>query len=322
MKGVEPSKLFRAQITPWGLITAAGGVACAATVFGFLGRFWWFLDLFSHFRVQYLIGLMILGLALLVGRRYKTAAVFIFFACLNLATVLPLYFPDQSDGVAPSETLRTMQLNANLGADNTEQVIDTVQKFDPDILLLEEISSRSLNDMQSLTDRYEHTCVQPRTDNFGIGLFSKLPLAEKKIVEIGNAAVPSVLATVETAQGKLDIIGTHTLPPGGARYSRLRNQHLEQLPEYTSSPRPTILLGDLNVTPWSHHFQTLLQESGLKNSMRGHGIQPTWPAHIPFLWIPIDHCLHSSDITIVNRTIGPNIGSDHYPIIVDFRQGE
>jgi endonuclease/exonuclease/phosphatase (EEP) superfamily protein YafD len=34
--------------------------------------------------------------------------------------------------------------------------------------------------------------------------------------------------------------------------------------------------------------------------------------------VPIDHCLVSPEITILDRRLGPAVGSDHYPLIVDF----
>lgn len=79
-----------------------------------------------------------------------------------------------------------------------------------------------------------------------------------------------------------------------------------------------MLLGDLNVTPWSKHFQQLLDRTGLLDSSSGYGVQPSWPNFSWLLRIPIDHCLHSSDIVIDQRKVGPDVGSDHYPIIVDF----
>ena len=68
----------------------------------------------------------------------------------------------------------------------------------------------------------------------------------------------------------------------------------------------------------SHHFRLLLRRTGLRDSARGRGVQPTWPAGSPLLAIPLDHCLHSPDIAILQRRIGGDVGSDHYPVIVDF----
>jgi endonuclease/exonuclease/phosphatase (EEP) superfamily protein YafD len=80
---------------------------------------------------------------------------------------------------------------------------------------------------------------------------------------------------------------------------------------------PVLLAGDLNTTPWSPYFQTLEKESGLKNSMKGFGFQPSWAGNA-FLKIPLDHFLHSPEIVIHNRMIGPDVGSDHLPVIIDF----
>jgi endonuclease/exonuclease/phosphatase (EEP) superfamily protein YafD len=36
------------------------------------------------------------------------------------------------------------------------------------------------------------------------------------------------------------------------------------------------------------------------------------------LRIPIDHCLVSPSVAIVDRRVGPPVGSDHLPVFVDF----
>ncbi len=79
-----------------------------------------------------------------------------------------------------------------------------------------------------------------------------------------------------------------------------------------------MVLGDFNTTPWNYYFQKFLKESGLRDSSQGFGPQPTWPNFSRLLSIPIDHCLHSAEIVIVGRQIGPDVGSDHYPVIVDY----
>ncbi|MEE8238524.1 MAG: endonuclease/exonuclease/phosphatase family protein, partial [Nitrososphaerales archaeon] len=81
---------------------------------------------------------------------------------------------------------------------------------------------------------------------------------------------------------------------------------------------PILLLGDLNITPWSPIFKDFLRSTGLRDSREGFGLQPSWPTWFPPAWIPIDHVLVSSNVTVYDRKIERDIGSDHYPVIVDF----
>lgn len=306
------------SLHPRGLLTAAGFVVCLATLFGFMGRFSWFLDLFSHFRVQYLLGLSIIGTLLLVARSIKTAAVLFVFASINFGFVLPMYLDGHFEVSEKANMTRAMLLNVNTRLGDVERIKQTIQEFDPDIIVLEEINARWVHDLQWLNNSHPHSCVKPREDNFGIGLFSKLPLAKSDIVYIGDAQVPSIMATIYIGLDKLCVIATHPLPPLGAAYSRWRNEQLEKLSDYISSSLPLILLGDLNVTPWSYHFRKLLKCTDLIDSSEGRGIQPTWPNYNPLLWIPIDQCLHSRDVAVLNKRIGEDVGSDHFPVIVDF----
>ena len=78
-----------------------------------------------------------------------------------------------------------------------------------------------------------------------------------------------------------------------------------------------IVVGDLNATPWSWPFG-LLTEAGLRNSQVGFGLQASFPARSMFVFrVPIDHLLHSDDLMVRDRYLGPALGSDHFPLIVD-----
>lgn len=50
---------------------------------------------------------------------------------------------------------------------------------------------------------------------------------------------------------------------------------------------------------------------GLVNSLRCRGLQPSWPAALGPLGIPIDHLLHGPELATVGRERGPAFGSDH-----------
>jgi endonuclease/exonuclease/phosphatase (EEP) superfamily protein YafD len=163
-------------------------------------------------------------------------------------------------------------------------------------------------------------CVDAHQEGcFGIMLLSKVPLSHTTEVQIGDAGVPSILATAHLQQGEVTIIGTHPLPPVSAQFSKHRNSQLAALPQVVRDQKnPVLLIGDLNLSPWSPYFTRLLKDAGLKNSMKGFGFQPSWPSNIGFLRIPIDHVLYTPEIVIRNRVVGADVGSDHLPVIVDF----
>ena len=301
----------------WRFVTIVGAMLCATTLFGFAGRHSWLLDLFSHFRVQYLVLLTLSGIVLLAARHHKTAALFLAFALINLIEISPLYLQAHKTPPANAMTMRIAFINVNTRLGDAARVSAFIREANPDLLVLEETSSKWLQDLAWLRSPYPHSLTEPRDDNFGIAVFSKLPFARSEVVYLLENGVPTIIAEVTTKSGELHILATHPPPPVNREYARLRNAQLEQLPRYVDATKPTLLIGDLNTTPWNHHFSKLLQQTGLLDSARGFGVQPSWPNNNPFLRIPLDHVLHSPDIFVLQRTIGPDVKSDHFPVIVD-----
>ncbi|MGQ0636058.1 MAG: endonuclease/exonuclease/phosphatase family protein [Planctomycetaceae bacterium] len=249
---------------------------------------------------------------------------FALFAIINLYTIVPLYFgrpaiDTPAETVARSSPLRALQLNVNTRAGNAQKVGQLIARLDPDLIVLEEVSSRWLQALATALEGYPYSIARPRDDNFGIAVFSRLPLANSEIRHLGEADVPTVIVEVEAPERPFTLIATHPLPPGGAEYSRLRNDQLARLPAVVREAKsPVLLVGDLNATPWCSCFRRLLRETALVDSSQGRGVMPTWPTHIPVLLIPIDHCLHSPEIRVLEKSTGPDVDSDHYPLIIEF----
>ena len=309
------SQLFR-------LLSVGGTIICITSVTGFAGRYWWFLDLTSHFRVQYFLSLFGIAVACGISRRYKEAALFIIFSLLNFLFIIPGYFHANVEKKSYGKHYRALLLNINTNNEKYDLVKKVIKDNDPDILVLEEVNAAWIRNLGDLRIDYPYSIAKSREDNFGIALFSKSPLKTADITAIGKAGVPSIVTQLQVGKSMLTVLATHPLPPVGAEYAYLRNEQLSSLSEYIRNiETPVIVLGDLNTTPWSLHFRDLLKQSGLRDSCRGYGIQATWPSFLFLLRIPIDHCLYSSEITILNRHIGPNVGSDHFPLIVDFTIG-
>jgi endonuclease/exonuclease/phosphatase (EEP) superfamily protein YafD len=82
------------------------------------------------------------------------------------------------------------------------------------------------------------------------------------------------------------------------------------------SPGEVVVVGDLNATPWSHAYGVLRLGGGLVDTLRGRGLQPTWPEGWGFLMIPIDHVLHTRGLGSADRRTGPAFGSTHRPVLV------
>lgn len=309
------------RLTGLGLLTAAGTLACIATLAGFAGRFWWGFELASHFRVQYAVALGLGALTILAWRCTRWAAVFAVFALFNAALLAPRFLPP-SEALAGTDgrLLRALLANVNSANRDHERIRRAIIAYDPDFVVLLEATPWLLDRLTDFASRYPYRTAAPREDNFGIALLSRRPFLRADIVQLGASELPSIIAEFAVDGRRFSLLGTHPLPPVGAEQARDRNDQLTQLAAFARQTRqPLLLLGDLNISPWSPHFEQLLADSGLRDSGRGRGILPSWPVGWPLLWIPIDHALFSAGIRLQHRETGSPLGSDHYPVIVDFQ---
>lgn len=307
-----------------GLAAAAGFLLALASLAGFGARWWWGFELASHFRVQYALGLGILALGTLVLRDRRTALVLAGLAALNAALVAPRY---AGRGAAPEDPgagsrLRVMLWNVHRANTRHGAVTEAIREEDPDLLMALEVDGPWLADLRAALPDHRYVLAEPRSDNFGIAILSRLPLDSPAVVWIGGAVVPSVVARLRLGGRSLTVVGIHTLSPGGSHKAGLRNGQLAELARYVGDqPGSVLVLGDLNCTPWSPYFDTLLREGGLEDGGKGWGVQATWPALWSPLRIPIDHCLHSGGVRVVDRYLGRACGSDHLPLVVDLIVG-
>jgi len=323
----------RPAAPPWGhtagrLLAAAGLALAAASLAGRAGTLWWVLELASHWRVQYLLAFLVVAAGCLALRSWRWAALFGLLAVLELASILPLYLPPEGPAGA-GRTWRLVSINTRAGGDNGPRVAAAIRDLDPDLVLLMEINPDLLEEVERLRADYPHRLQRPERlprgyrDAFGLVLLSKAPLGEGEFLDPGRTGVPAVSAVVDLDGRGLRLVGAHLYPPESGPWAALRNVQLENLAErFGRLEGPGLLCGDLNVSPWSPWFGRALRRGRLRDSSLGFGVQPTWPARFPPLWIPIDHCLVTSGVRVVDRFTGPDVGSDHLPLVVDFRLAE
>lgn len=291
---------------------------------GFFGRTAWILDLFSHFRFQYLVLLLIATIVLFVGGFYLQALASGFFLILNLLLIVPLYIKESPAShpvltIPQHQTYRVLlanvlQKNAAFGA-----LRHLIRMSKPDILVLIEVNKTWIDQLEPALKDLPFSRMKLRDDNYGIAIFSRIPATFSEVKYFGSDEIPSIVATYSIHQRRVTLLATHPPPPKTKRASAARNEQLAEIAEYLKTiAGEKILVGDLNLTSWSPYFSVLTRASGLRDSRQGFGMQNSWRAYRSWLVIPIDHILVSPGILVQSRRVGPFIGSDHYPILLDF----
>jgi hypothetical protein len=102
------------------------------TVKWVFGSLWWIFDLFSHFRVQLLAGLVLVSALLLVRRELKSSIVLAIFAGVNLSTIVPLYVGQVPIPAADSFSHWALLANVSTRSGKPELLVQVIQQFKPD----------------------------------------------------------------------------------------------------------------------------------------------------------------------------------------------
>ena len=298
-------------------LTFALSIITVLSFIGFLGNENWLFDLFSHFKLQYFY-LLILGTTILyLLDKKKVVLIFLIPAIFNGIEIYSIYFGGNKD-ITSTTTLKICSSNVLSSNDEFQKFEKLITTEKPDIIILQELNFIWKKRTDEYLKEYTYKKVVPRGDNFGIAIYSRKKLEKTEIINLGTNDIPSIFCQIKVKDQTLNILGTHPLPPVGRTYSNHRNSQLESIALLASeTTNHFIVLGDLNTTSYSHHFKKLLKNGNLIDSRKGFGIQGSWPTWLPLASITLDHCLASKDVIIKSRKMGPNIGSDHLPVILE-----
>lgn len=313
--------MLKNNVTLTGLLQAAAIVTILfsfATSFDFVHRN---VELYSHFRLQYLAVSLLLLVAFAVLRNRVYVILLLITAALNANYVLPWYFGGTR--VDSEHTVKLLHANVHARNDQYERLYALIEAERPDVIFLQEVTGKWRDAAVRLNQDYPYNYVEAREGSFGIAMFSRLALDSVEHVDSPPLDYPTIVATMTVNDQLLTLISTHpTIPTTGLQY-RARNEQLRSVATLANSAAGAVVLtGDLNASVWGRHYRKLQASTGLRNTRRGFGVLPTWPTFLPFAMIPIDHALVSDGIGVVETRTGARIGSDHLPLIVEFAVGK
>ena len=147
-----------------------------------------------------------------------------------------------------------------------------------------------------------------------------------KIDYFNDERISSIGAQLASDGRDVIVIATHTLPPMGPGSFAHRNRHLQLLADRVRQLRqaepdvPVVVVGDLNLTPWSPVFSEFLAQAELTTSRGGLGVTPTWYRFPLFPFgLVLDHVLTTPDLSTVSYDVGDDMGSDHRMVTASFR---
>jgi len=203
---------------------------------------------------------------------------------------------------------------------NREKLIDYVRQHDPDILLLMEVTSEMKQECREIFSLYSYSLSHYVRDGFEIWLLSRQPLKDTDILEVGYSDTPLLSCKVHFHGHDYRIFSAHPRPAISKDYYVARQTYFTEFAKIVQKEKlPVIALGDFNSVPWEDHFEKFLAETDLASTMGACGYRITWPRYFWPAGVPMDHILISKSVKKSGIKVGPNVGSDHYPVAISLK---
>lgn len=310
---------MRASGTARAWIGAVLGSLAAATALAIAAPLGWPFELFVHFRVQYAAAGLVLAVMMLAAGSPRASLLAILLAAFN---ALPLLQRDQAgaspvDCAGPEFTVVTA--NVQFGNHDRRRFLDWLASNRADLVVVQEVTASWAVELSRLP-AYPYRMLLAREDAYGIGVLSRWPLGPVETVDYAGDGLPSIAGSVQLSDRSLRFLALHAHWPITPGLTRSRDRTLDGAARsIAAGAGPAVVLGDLNATKFAPAYVQFLRVSGLRDAADGARWQPTWMAGFWPLAIRIDHVAVSPGLCVLHAEVGPEIGSDHRPVLARLR---
>lgn len=312
-----------------GVLVVASAGCLVASALGSLGRWHWYADLFTHFRPQ-LLAASIIMVVLSCIARVRAFRVLSGLALVINASELSSYWVAskgaairQSGTLPDSPRLRIATINVLRRNQRYDALIHLLRERRPDVVVLQEMDGDWEQAMRPLKDCYPHQyCVWSKESAFGLGVLSRSPWREARLIELGGTpGSRGLLVVLDFLGRRVEVLNVHAPHPTSREKVELVRQFHDALCRWSAANRevgtPSLVTGDFNLTPWSFLYRRLVRGLGMSDSIRGRIFEATRNVSYPNRLL-IDHAFASCEWHMLDRQIGPDIGSDHRPVFLEW----
>lgn len=289
------------------------------TVLSFLGEWNPWFGLLCHFRMHYVLLWVVVGIWILLWRRYRWLILPLLGIVINAVEIIPLYKTPARLTLQeePAEVFSIASINLLQNNQEYASVEAYIREKDPDLVALVETTPLWARQLKEVSDTYPFQQLIPLHGYYGIMLLSRFPIDSSSIWYLIQPPVPTLYARCRIGNQRLHLIVSHPPSPPSMKKIRWRNETFRQIGRNMSELGDhRMIIGDLNMTSFSPVFKSLISETDLFDSRIGWGRQASWPSRFGLGGIALDHALLSSDISVLHRETGKIEGSDHRPIFL------
>lgn len=227
--------------------------------------------------------------------------------------MLPLAIND-----ANATGLKILSWNIWIMNKDPELVLGLIRDSNADVVALMEVGPEQALVLKRLESTYPYCHWLPDYSARGIAVLSRVQGTRFASVDLASQGMPAIEAEIPATNrhSSYRIMAVHTRSPDLHQRTLDRNEQLQSLAEWgAKGDKPSIVIGDLNITPWSPPFSRMIQSGGLQDTRSYRGNFASWPTDLWHFAIPIDHALVSKGASILYRSVGTSApDSDHRPI--------
>ena len=290
------------------------------------GGFWIRLEAFTPLALAlYAAAAVLLALRILVRRRWHSAGTRLTGGVLLLAVgglalhawwFAPLVTGANPPAAQGADPVVVMSANVARGHGDAVEVVRTAMEEDVDLLVLQEITTAELADMEraGLDDLLPYRVGEP-----GLGSNDVMVFARTELTPV--APDPTWPDGWVVAWGDLTVVAAH--PHAPTEPDLWRSAH-DALHAVVVDREADLVVGDLNATA-DHAPVRALADAGLRDvgELANQGWQPTWPSSgaVDVLGVPvpslaqIDHVLVGPRLAAISMHTRDIPGSDHRAVI-------
>lgn len=279
-------------------------------------------DIANHFRPATLAGFVVLSAIVAAVRDRALMAAALAGLAVNIVLfALPFFTTAGMESVffdrkEPSVPISIVSFNLEWNGRDLHHVAAYLQEKSPDLVLLQEADQRNREALLPLLKAHYAHAVICNSEPCDVVILSKIAVRARGTLVNAGQLPHAVWADVSVRDGMtLRVASVHTIFPVAA--APLAAQ-MNSLAEWAGSVEgPLLLSGDFNVTPWSWLMQKFQWATGLK---RHATLLRSWPTassgnDVPLPFFLIDHILTTPGIRTLSIDTGPDLGSDHLPIV-------